>query len=126
MWIGAASFLRVPGTQSHFLTDAAMEGPLNRAQGHTRSQQLPHLCKLQPPGGLCHDFWALPGPPPQEWQLISTSCSSAWQMITTGPRHLTHPINRKAKMWVYLRELQEQEGLSEEAVQHIARVAGCR
>ncbi len=47
-------------------------------------------------------------------------------MITTGPRHLTHPINRKAKMWVYLRELQEQEGLSEEAVQHIARVAGCR
>ena len=64
--------------------------------------------------------------PPQNGSGTSTPYFSALQMITTGPRHLTHPINRKAKMWVYLRELQEQEGLSEEAVQHIARVAGCR
>lgn len=37
-----------------------------------------------------------------------------------------HPVNRKAKCMVYLRELQEQTGLTDEALQLIARVCGPR
>ncbi|DBA67794.1 TPA: hypothetical protein ACH3X2_001196 [Trebouxia sp. C0005] len=37
-----------------------------------------------------------------------------------------HPVNRKAKCNVYLRDLQEQAGLTDEAVQLIARVCGSR
>lgn len=37
-----------------------------------------------------------------------------------------HPVNRKAKCNVYLRDLQEQAGLTDEALQLIARVCGPR
>lgn len=37
-----------------------------------------------------------------------------------------HPANKKATCQVYLRELQEQEGLSDAALQHVARIAGPR
>ncbi|KAL3156329.1 hypothetical protein ABBQ38_000647 [Trebouxia sp. C0009 RCD-2024] len=37
-----------------------------------------------------------------------------------------HPVNRKAKCTVYLRELQAQTGLTDEALQLIARVCGPR
>ncbi len=43
-----------------------------------------------------------------------------------GPDHLSHPVNKKAKCWVYLRDLQEECGLTDAALQHIALICGPR
>ncbi|KAL4426864.1 hypothetical protein ABPG77_006650 [Micractinium sp. CCAP 211/92] len=37
-----------------------------------------------------------------------------------------HPANKKVKAWVHLRDLQHEHGLSDAALQHIARVCGPR
>lgn len=37
-----------------------------------------------------------------------------------------HPMNKKVKCWVYLRDLQAETGLSDDAIRHIALIAGPR
>ncbi len=48
------------------------------------------------------------------------------QVFSHGSFAGEHPVNRKAKCKVYLRDLQEQTGLTDEALQLIARVCGPR
>ncbi len=48
------------------------------------------------------------------------------QVLMAGPDNLSHPISKKAKCWLYLRELQEECGLSDAALEHIALVCGPR
>ena len=43
-----------------------------------------------------------------------------------GPDNLQHPMNRKVRCQVYLRDLQEEAGLTDAALQHIALVCGPR
>lgn len=43
-----------------------------------------------------------------------------------GPEHLSHPVNKKAKCWVYLRDLQQECGLTDAALEHIALICGPR
>lgn len=57
VWVGAASFLGLPGTQSQILIRAAMEAPLICAHGATRSQSLSPSCQ-QAPAVLRCDQWA--------------------------------------------------------------------
>ncbi len=47
-------------------------------------------------------------------------------MLDNEPAFERHPLNRKARCTFYLRDLQEQAGLSDDALQHIARVLGPR
>lgn len=42
------------------------------------------------------------------------------------PAGVRHPLNRKVTCSFYLRDLQEQTGLSDDALQHIARILGPR
>ena len=44
------------------------------------------------------------------------------QILQVGPDNLEHPLNKKVRLQVYLRDLQEEAGLTEEALQHIALV----
>ena len=53
-----------------------------------------------------------------EWELRT--------VLDTSGSPDAHPGNRKAVCRVYLRELQEETGLSNDALQHVARVAGPR
>lgn len=46
-------------------------------------------------------------------------------VLATGV-NASHPSNWKARCRVYLRDLQREAGLSEEAARHIARIAGAR
>ncbi len=48
------------------------------------------------------------------------------QFFSHGSFAGEHPVNRKAKCNVYLRDLQEQTGLTDEALQLIARICGPR
>ena len=48
------------------------------------------------------------------------------QVLVVGPDHLRHPRNRKAKCYVRLRALQDETGLTDAALQHIALVCGPR
>ncbi len=48
------------------------------------------------------------------------------QVLMAGPDDLSHPINKKAKCWLYLRDLQEECGLTDAALEHIALVCGPR
>ena len=48
------------------------------------------------------------------------------QILQVGPDNLEHPLNKKVRLQVYLRDLQEEAGLTEEALQHIALVCGPR
>lgn len=48
------------------------------------------------------------------------------QVLSHGSFTGEHPVNRKAKCTVYLRDLQQQTGLTDEALQLIARVCGPR
>ena len=48
------------------------------------------------------------------------------QVLSHGSFAGQHPVNRKAKCTVYLRDLQQQAGLTDEALQLIARVCGPR
>lgn len=43
-----------------------------------------------------------------------------------GPDDATHPLNRKAKLQVYVRDLQDECGLTDAALQHIALICGPR
>ncbi len=43
-----------------------------------------------------------------------------------GADDATHGLNKKAKLQVYLRDLQQECGLTESALQHIALIAGRR
>ncbi len=52
--------------------------------------------------------------------------SGAVQVFSHGSFAGEHPVNRKAKCTVYLRDLQEQTGLTDEALQLVARVCGSR
>eukprot|EP00884_Botryococcus_braunii_P001638 jgi/Botrbrau1/11475/Bobra.0360s0003.2 len=50
-----------------------------------------------------------------------------WQtnlVLMTGDYN--HPLNKKVRCWVYLRDLQEQTGLSDDAIRHVALIAGPR
>lgn len=49
-----------------------------------------------------------------------------YMVLMGGPDSLSHPISKKAKCWLYLRELQEECGLTNAALQHIALVCGPR
>ncbi|BDA45660.1 hypothetical protein COCOBI_07-4470 [Coccomyxa sp. Obi] len=49
-----------------------------------------------------------------------------YMVLMAGPDHLSHPISKKAKCWLYLRELQEECGLTDAALEHIALVCGPR
>ena len=48
------------------------------------------------------------------------------QVLVAGPDHLRHPKNRKVKCYVRLRALQDETGLTDEALQHIALICGPR
>ena len=48
------------------------------------------------------------------------------QVLSAGDTTGDHPVNKKAKCTLYLRDLQEQTGLSDEALQLVARVCGQR
>ena len=48
------------------------------------------------------------------------------QILQVGPDNLEHPLNKKVRCQVYLRDLQEEAGLTDAALQHIARVCGPR
>ena len=48
------------------------------------------------------------------------------QVLQVGPDNLEHPMNRKVRCHVYLRDLQEEAGLTDAALQHIALVCGPR
>ena len=48
------------------------------------------------------------------------------QVLSHGNFTGNHPVNRKAKCTVYLRDLQEQTSLTDEALQLVARVCGPR
>ena len=50
----------------------------------------------------------------------------AVQVLQVGPDNLEHPMNRKVRCQVYLRDLQEEAGLTDAALQHIALVCGPR
>ena len=50
----------------------------------------------------------------------------AMQVLQVGPDNLQHPMNRKVRCQVYLRDLQEEAGLTDAALQHIALVCGPR
>lgn len=47
-------------------------------------------------------------------------------MFDNEPAGVRHPLNRKVTCSFYLRDLQEQTGLSDDALQHIARILGPR
>lgn len=47
-------------------------------------------------------------------------------ILQVGPDNLEHPLNKKVLCQVYLRDLQEEAGLTDAALQHIARVCGPR
>ncbi|CAL8470756.1 g10298 [Coccomyxa elongata] len=49
-----------------------------------------------------------------------------YMVLMAGPDDLSHPINKKAKCWLYLRDLQEECGLTDAALEHIALVCGPR
>ena len=51
---------------------------------------------------------------------------AAVQILQVGPDNLEHPLNKKVRLQVYLRDLQEEAGLTEDALQHIAVVCGPR
>ena len=53
-----------------------------------------------------------------EWELRT--------VLDTSSSLESHPANRKAVCRVYLRELQQETGLSDDALQHVALVAGPR
>jgi Mitochondrial ribosomal subunit protein len=64
-----------------------------------------------------------PGPQPSETDTILE-----WKVrlvLATGVDE-SHPGNWKVRCRVYLRDLQRREGLSESALQHVARVAAGR
>lgn len=51
-----------------------------------------------------------------------------WQIchvLSVGTNE-SHPANKRVKAWVYLRDLQQNEGLTDEALQYIARICGPR
>ena len=48
------------------------------------------------------------------------------QVFSHGSFAGEHPVNRKAKCKVYLRDLQKQTGLTDQALQLVARVCGSR
>lgn len=48
------------------------------------------------------------------------------RMVLAAGNRSDHPANRRAKCSLYLRDLQEQMGLTDAAVHHIARVSGPR
>ena len=48
------------------------------------------------------------------------------QVLQVGPDNLQHPMNRKVRCQVYLRDLQEEAGLTDAALQHVALVCGPR
>jgi hypothetical protein len=51
----------------------------------------------------------------------------AWaQVLVAGPDDLSHPLNRKARCAVFLRDLQREAGLTDAALQHIALICGPR
>ncbi len=51
---------------------------------------------------------------------------AAVQILQVGPDNLEHPLNKKVRLQVYLRDLQDESGLTEDALQHIALVCGPR
>ena len=55
-----------------------------------------------------------------------THVYGAMQILQVGPDNLEHPLNKKVRCQVYLRDLQEEAGLTDAALQHIARVCGPR
>lgn len=110
-----------PGTKSLYdlrtaapFVDEADLGPLELLQ---------QMCKENPEfkAALLADEEPTPPPYPGARPILRWTLRT---VIAAGPSH--HPANKKAKLQVYLRDLQEQKGLSEEALQHIARIAGPR
>ena len=57
--------------------------------------------------------------------MLSVLCAAV-QILQVGPDDLEHPLNKKVRLQVYLRDLQEEAGLTEDALQHIALVCGPR
>ena len=57
---------------------------------------------------------------------MSNAFCVAVQILQVGPDNLEHPLNKKVRLMVYLRDLQEEAGLTDEALQHIALVCGPR
>lgn len=56
--------------------------------------------------------------------LLQMACDL--QVFSHGSFAGEHPVNRKAKCKVYLRDLQKQTGLTDQALQLVARVCGSR
>ena len=56
----------------------------------------------------------------------SLQSPSLLQQVIPGAMTTYHPTNKKAKCHVYLRDLQYELGLSDAAIQYMARVAGPR
>lgn len=48
------------------------------------------------------------------------------QVLAAGPEDWVHPASRKAKLWVKLRDLMAETGLTDLAAQHVALVCGPR
>jgi hypothetical protein len=48
------------------------------------------------------------------------------QVLVAGGDELSHPLNKKARLRVYLRDLQEECGLTDAALQHMALICGPR
>lgn len=67
-------------------------------------------------------------PPEQEPPYAGARPILRWEdrYVMAVGGHEPHPLNKKAKMSVYLRDLQVETGLSNAALQHIARICGTR
>ena len=57
--------------------------------------------------------------------MSDVSCVEV-QILQVGPDNLEHPLNKKVRLMVYLRDLQEEAGLTDDALQHVALVCGPR
>ncbi|KAL6781857.1 hypothetical protein ACKKBF_B09710 [Auxenochlorella protothecoides x Auxenochlorella symbiontica] len=123
----AERFPRVPeGVPLYNLRDVVPEIYQSRSDLHetikAAKQAMPDksLDEILAAVGLSH-----PGPPQGREGARPILEWESTLVLVTGVTE-SHPANWKARCRVYLRDLQAEAGLSEAALQHIARIAGPR